>query len=82
MLTLRLDTELENKINNTANIMNISKSELIRKSVNTFIKNIEQPTPWELGKNIFGKYSSDKNNNAENRKVLIKEKILAKNDHQ
>ena len=80
MLTLRLDAELENNINHIASQMNISKSELIRKSINEFINNREQPSPWILGENAFGRYSSGQTDNAQNRKTIIKTKLLAKNE--
>lgn len=78
MITLRLDQELENTIKNVAVNMGISKSELIRKSVTEFIKNIEKPTPWELGNEFFGKYASGVTNLSQDRKSLLKAKIQAK----
>ena len=78
MITLRLDPELEKTINNTANRLGLSKSELIRKSVTEYIKQLEKPSPWELGHDIFGKYASGKGNLSKDRKVLLKEKISAK----
>ena len=78
MITLRLDSELEKNINNIAHQMGITKSELIRKSITAFIEKIEQPSPWELGNNIFGKYASGKDNLSTDRKMIVKEKIKAK----
>lgn len=78
MITLRLDQELENNIKNVAINMGISKSELIRKSIAEFMKNIEKPTPWELGNELFGRYASNVTNLSQDRKSLIKAKIKAK----
>lgn len=78
MITLRLDSELEQQINNIAHQMGISKSELIRKSVKDFIGKFEQPTPWASGKDIFGKYASGNENLSSDRKTIVKKKIKAK----
>ena len=78
MITLRLDFELEQNINNIAQKMGLTKSELIRKSIIAFIEKREKSSPWELGNDLFGKYSSDKSNLSLDRKALAKEKIIAK----
>ena len=78
MITLRLDSELEKNINNTARYLGVTKSELIRKSITAFIEKIEQPSPWELGNEFFGKYASGKDNLSTDRKAISKEKIRAK----
>ena len=78
MITLRLDSELEKNINSVARQMGVTKSELIRKSIAAFIEKIEQPSPWELGSDLFGKYASGQDNLSRDRKVIAKEKIRAK----
>ncbi len=78
MITLRLDPKLEQSINNVADQMGISKSELIRKSITEFIEKLEKPSPWELGNAVFGKYASDNDNLSTDRKVLVKQKIKVK----
>jgi hypothetical protein len=78
MLTLRLNPELEQTINNTARTLGVTKSELIRQSINDYISKLEQPNAWEAGKDLFGKYSSGLGNLSENRKDLIKNKLKAK----
>jgi len=78
MITLRLDSELEKNINNAAHQMGVTKSELIRKSITSFIEKIEPPSAWELGSDVFGKYASGNNNLSRDRKIIIKEKIRAK----
>ena len=78
MITLRLDTKLEQNINKLALQMGVSKSELIRQSITAFIEKSEQPSPWALGCNIFGQYTSGKGNLSTDRKTLAKQKISAK----
>jgi len=78
MITLRLDSELEKNINTLAHQMGVSKSELIRKSITTFIEKVEHPSAWELGSKLFGKYASGQDNLSQDRKAIVKEKIRAK----
>ncbi|MCP4622259.1 MAG: ribbon-helix-helix protein, CopG family [bacterium] len=78
MITLRLDLELENSIQRTAKLLGISKSELIRKSVADYLSKLSKPSPWELGKDYFGKYASDQSNLSSDRKLLLEERIMAK----
>ena len=58
MITLRLDPQLEQTINSVAYQMGVSKSELIRKSITDYLGNLDKPSPWELGNDLFGKYAS------------------------
>ena len=78
MITVRLDPKLENNIQNTATLMGITKSELIRKSIAQYLNKLEKTNAWELGCNMFGRYSSGKGNLSKDRKALLKEKIKAK----
>ena len=80
MISLRLDPELESKIDSTAKSLGISKSELLRKSINTYLESLPKANAWELGKQYFGKYSSGRGNLAQDRKKLLKEKLKAKRD--
>ena len=78
MITLRLDQELEQHINVTAKNLGLSKSELIRKSINEYLSKIKQPNAWDIGEDLFGKYSSGLDNLSADRKELVKSKIRAK----
>ena len=78
MITLRLDPQLEKTVNNLAKQMQISRSELVRQSIFAFIEKQEKSSPWELGRDFFGKHASGQNNLSVDRKTLIKEKIKAK----
>ena len=78
MITLRLDTELEKAINNTAKNLGLTKSELIRKSIREYLTKLKKPTPWETGEDLFGKYSSGRGDLSTRRKDLIKDKLRAK----
>jgi len=78
MITLRLDSKLEQSINNTAKNLGLTKSELIRKSISEYLGKLESPSAWETGETLFGKYSSGLGNLSANRKELLKHKIKAK----
>jgi hypothetical protein len=78
MITLRLDPKLEQHINRTAENLGLTKSELIRKSIHEYLDKITEPSAWDVGQDLFGKYSSGLNNLSTDRKVLIKDKIRAK----
>jgi metal-responsive CopG/Arc/MetJ family transcriptional regulator len=78
LITLRLDSKLEQTINNIAAQMGVSKSELIRKSIIEFISKLDKPSAWELGSDVFGKYESTYESLSRDRKVLVKDKIKAK----
>ena len=78
MITLRLDPKLEQDINNTSKNLGLSKSELIGKSIKEYLGKLKQPGAWEVGKDLFGKYSSGLGDLSTNRKELVKNKIKAK----
>ena len=78
MITLRLDSKLEKSINDSAQLLGLSKSELIRISITEYLKTLCKPNAWEIGREVFGKYASGVDNLSEDRKTLLKEKIKAK----
>jgi predicted DNA-binding protein len=78
MITLRLDEKLEQQITTAAENLGVTKSELIRKSINEYLRNFKQPSAWDLGENVFGKYSSGRGNLSSDRKELMRNKIKAK----
>jgi predicted transcriptional regulator len=78
MITLRLDPKLEQDLNNTAKNLGLSKSELIRRSIHDYIGRLSKQNAWEVGEELFGKYSSGLCNLSIDRKELIKNKIKAK----
>lgn len=62
MLTLRLDKNIEQEIAKLSKTEGISKSELIRKSINEYLLSHKKPSLYEAGKDLFGKYSIDNEN--------------------
>jgi len=78
MITLRLEPELEQAINNTAKNLGLTKSELIRKSIHDYLDKLGKPNAWDVGEDLFGKYSSGFNNLSSDRKKLVRAKIKSK----
>jgi RHH-type rel operon transcriptional repressor/antitoxin RelB len=78
-ISLRLESGLENALEERARSEGRSKSELIRKLIADFIAQQSKPnTPWELGRDYFGRYGSGRGNLSIDRKRILKEKIHAK----
>lgn len=78
MITLRLDPKTEQDVNNAAKNLGITKSELIRKSILEYLSKLDTANAWEVGQDLFGKYSSGLNNLSTERKEIVKAKIRAK----
>ena len=71
-MTLRIDEDLEQKIEHASVNLGISKSELLRRSVQEFIAGMSKPDPWDVGKDLFGKYRSGRSDLSTNRKTIIR----------
>ena len=78
-ITIRLDKELDEFINSESEREGISKSELIRNCIKEYFDKIKsRKTPYETGKNYFGKFDSGNPYLSKSRKKIIREKIHAK----
>ena len=78
MITLRLDPTLEQAINDTAQNLGLTKSELIRRSILEYLSKLGKANAWEVGQDLFGKYSSGLSNLSTERKAIVKKRIRAK----
>ena len=78
MITLRLDPDLEKAVSTTARNLGLTKSDLIRQSLVEYLEKISSLNAWDLGHDLFGKYSSGKGNLSVDRKEIVKAKIKAK----
>lgn len=78
MITLRLDSTLEQAVNNAAKTLGLTKSDLIRKSILEYLGKLGKQNAWEAGQDLFGKYNSGRNDLSADRKKIIKDKIEAK----
>ena len=77
-MTIRLDETLEQRIEQLAASLGITKSELIRKSVDQFISSVNRADPWTAGKDLFGKFKSGRSDLSTNRKQVVKEILSRK----
>ena len=86
MVSVRLGEALENQLNFLSHEKHIPKSKIIKDSLIYYFdmisKESKQKSPYELGADLFGKYSSDKGTLSTTYKQQLKEKINAKNSHR
>jgi hypothetical protein len=86
MISVRLNNQLEKLLEQTAKDKSTSKSQIIKESLihyfNMLKQEQKQKTPYELGSDLFGKYSSGKDDLSTTYKQKLKEKINAKNSHR
>ena len=85
MISVRLDENIENQLNTLAQQKDTSKSKVIKEALVYYfdmLKNEnEQKSAYELGSELFGKYSSGRDDLSTTYKQKIKDKINAKNNH-
>jgi metal-responsive CopG/Arc/MetJ family transcriptional regulator len=82
MVSLRLDESTQNQLNLLAQQKNMSKSKIIKDALAYYFdmtkKESKEKTPYELGSELFGKYSSGNDDLSTTYKQKIKDKINAK----
>jgi RHH-type transcriptional regulator, rel operon repressor / antitoxin RelB len=78
MLTLRLYPKLEQDLAVTAKNLGVTKSELIRKSIQRYLHQVSRASAWETGEDLFGRHSSGAGNLSTDRKKIVRDKIRAK----
>lgn len=79
MISLRLTIDLEEKLNTISKSENISKSEIIKQAlVLYFADYYRKHSPYDLGKDLFGKYGSGKGSLSQEYKNLLKGKLREK----
>ena len=82
MISLRLPEDIEIKLNEISQIEKTSKSSIIKKALDRYIKDFEKKTtPYNLGKDLFGKYGNGDKNSSKNYKSELKGKLREKHSH-
>ena len=82
MLSVRLSDDMEKKLSQLAKKTNHSKSDIVKEALNEYIVKVEKKEqPYELGKDLFGKYGSSDGSLSSTYKKKIREKINEKNAH-
>ena len=86
MISVRLDKQLERQLEKISKDKSTSKSQIIKESLihyfNMLKQEQKQKSPYELGREFFGKYSSGKGDLSTTYKQKLKDKINAKNSHR
>jgi len=79
MISLRLPSDIEEKLTEISNIENRTKTDILKESLLLYIKNREsEKSPYELGKKYFGKYKSGITDKSVNHKEIIRDKLRKK----
>jgi predicted DNA-binding protein len=82
MSSIRLPEDFEKKLRDIAELEKTSKSEIIKEALRRYFDTFYHETsPFELGKDLFGKYGSGKGNLSSDYKNIIRERIREKHAH-
>jgi len=79
MLSIRLSSDIETKLEQISKTENMSKSEIIKSALDLYFKKYHELTsPYELGKDLFGKAGGGQSNSSKEYKTILKGKLRAK----
>lgn len=79
MISLRLTNDLEEQLNTISKTEKVSKSEIIKKALALYFEEYKKKHgPYDLGKDLFGKYGSGKGTLSKEYKKLLKGKLREK----
>lgn len=82
MVSFRLTAELEQQLNRYSEQQEVSKSYVIKEALAAYFhlqkQDQEELSPYQLGENLFGRFSSNEENLSSNYKQIYKQKLKAK----
>ncbi len=79
MISLRLSTDLDDKLNQIAKNEKISKSEIVKRALVLYFEDYQKThSPYDLGSDLFGKYGSGNGSLSQNYKNILKGKLREK----
>lgn len=79
MISLRLSTDLDDKLNQIAKTEKISKSEIVKRALVLYFEDYQKThSPYDLGSDLFGKYGSGDGSLSQNYKNILKGKLREK----
>jgi predicted DNA-binding protein len=79
MISLRLPKELEDKLEALSKKENMTKSDVIREAIEKYLAEQDKlKQPFELGRDLFGKYGSGDGKLSVEYKKKVREKIHEK----
>lgn len=80
MRSVRLSDQLEKELDRLSNQKNVSRSSIIKEALVEYIaRQKKESTPYEKGKEYFGKYKSSDDDRSVTYKTRIKEKLKHEN---
>ncbi len=86
MIAVRLPKDLEDDLNRVSKKRNTTKTEIVKEALQLFFQKEREKaekTPYELGKELFGKYDSNQGNLSTTYKERLKGKLREKyNTHR
>jgi len=79
-ITIRLPKKLEADLRARLEAQGVGLSAFVREAVAEKLDRepVEKPSPYDLGKDLFGKHSSGRNDLSANRKAILGEILRAK----
>jgi len=81
-ISIRLDKSIEEALRQRLQLSGIPLSEFVREAIREKLdKEVGKPSPYELGKHLFGRYGSGRDDLSINRKAILREKLNAKHRH-
>ncbi|UII26374.1 ribbon-helix-helix domain-containing protein [Fulvivirga maritima] len=82
MINVRVNKELEEKLNQYSQQKNLSKSSIVKEALAQYFKKEEMnQTPYELGSDLFGIEGSGNANASSGYKKALKQKLNEKHTH-
>ena len=76
MLSVRLPKDLEYDLEAYSTKQHISKSDIVKEAITKYLSEAESlQTSFDLGKDLFGKYSSEETDLSRTYKKRVKEKL-------
>ncbi len=79
MISLRLSSDLDEKLNQIAKNEKISKSEVVKRALVLYFEDYQkQHSAYDLGADLFGRYGSGDGSLSQNYKELLKGKLRGK----
>ena len=82
MASIRLSPELEEKLKTFSEVNNITKTDIIKQALEAYFFEFEKKmSPYELGKDLFGKYGSGHKELSKTYKKVLKDKLREKHSH-
>ena len=81
-ISARLDGEVQRKLNILSKTQGLSKLKITAQSIVEYFDNHFPPnSPYEIGKDLFGRYESGKEDVSYKRKKYLQEKLSEKYSH-